>query len=267
MTGPHRNLPLLVPRTPLTPDVHAWATVTQASPLRIRLDGESTPLPFAPDKLISGLLVGDRVLVLLRANLAPASRSCRVLIEGKADPPTNNFLIYASAAARTAASTPAEGMLSYLLDAQRIDRYNGSVWVPIGGQYIGEVSRTSSIGTFTTTETTLDTVTFTMPDPAARIKVTWVGPYQSTVANDLVEIHLRWKAGASLDATGTSFASVLPNCDVAGRGSVVSIVRTATGITAGQVTVGATALRNAGSGNVTMFGSAQSQASLLVEYV
>jgi len=39
----------------------SWATVTQASPLRVRLDGETDPLPMTPSTLVPGLTVGDRV--------------------------------------------------------------------------------------------------------------------------------------------------------------------------------------------------------------
>lgn len=80
----NRNLPLLTPRPPDQPDIHSWATVTQASPLRIKLDGESDPLPFTPDKLVTGLILNDRVLVLLMANTSATSRSHRVVILGKA---------------------------------------------------------------------------------------------------------------------------------------------------------------------------------------
>jgi hypothetical protein len=79
-----RNLGLLVPSKPDQPDVHIWATVTQASPLRIRLDGESDPLPFTPDKICGSLVLADRVLVLLMANASPTSRSHRVVILDKA---------------------------------------------------------------------------------------------------------------------------------------------------------------------------------------
>ena len=40
---------------------HRWCTVTQASPLRVRLDGEASPLPVAPWGRTSGLSVGDRL--------------------------------------------------------------------------------------------------------------------------------------------------------------------------------------------------------------
>lgn len=38
-----------------------WGTVTQAAPLRVRLDGDTAALPFAPATLVAGLVVGDRV--------------------------------------------------------------------------------------------------------------------------------------------------------------------------------------------------------------
>lgn len=40
-----------------------WATVTNTSPLRILYDGESAALGITPPTLVSGLAVGDRVLV------------------------------------------------------------------------------------------------------------------------------------------------------------------------------------------------------------
>jgi hypothetical protein len=80
-----RNLGLLVPREKSNvQDIHSWATVTQASPLRIKLDGETDPLPFTPDKIVSGLVLSDRVLVLLMANTNPLTRARRVVILGKA---------------------------------------------------------------------------------------------------------------------------------------------------------------------------------------
>lgn len=48
-----------------TPTAFTWATVTQASPLRVRLDGLVDPQPTTPQSLVaSGLLtVGKRVWV------------------------------------------------------------------------------------------------------------------------------------------------------------------------------------------------------------
>ena len=41
-----------------------WGTVTAASPLRVVLDGNTDPLPFAPQSLVRTLQVGNRVLCI-----------------------------------------------------------------------------------------------------------------------------------------------------------------------------------------------------------
>lgn len=39
-----------------------WATVTQASPLRIRLDGDADPMVLTPQSTVAALAVGERVV-------------------------------------------------------------------------------------------------------------------------------------------------------------------------------------------------------------
>lgn len=78
-----RNLGMLVPQEDPGRDYHTWAVVTQASPLRIKLDGESTQLPFTPQKTIVAPALNDRVLVLVMANASAVSRSKRIVIVGK----------------------------------------------------------------------------------------------------------------------------------------------------------------------------------------
>jgi hypothetical protein len=78
-----RNLPLLVPRPPTDPIRVVWATVTAASPLRVKIDGETTALPFTPDSLVSNLIINDRVLVMLLSNPSPKTKSRRVIILGR----------------------------------------------------------------------------------------------------------------------------------------------------------------------------------------
>lgn len=80
----NRNLPLLVPKATPDPDAACWATVMQASPLRIKIDGESAALPFTPVTLVSGLLVNDRVWIALATNADPSVKSRRVVILGRA---------------------------------------------------------------------------------------------------------------------------------------------------------------------------------------
>lgn len=79
-----RNLGYLVPKNLQIVDSHQWATVTQASPLRIQLDVDTAPLPFTPQKVIAAPALNDRVLVLIMANITPTNRSHRVVIVGKA---------------------------------------------------------------------------------------------------------------------------------------------------------------------------------------
>ena len=72
-----KNLDLLIPKTHVETDSFMWGTVTQASPVRIRLDGEDTELEIAPDCLVDpeSLTVGQRVWCQLSGR--------RLLILGK----------------------------------------------------------------------------------------------------------------------------------------------------------------------------------------
>jgi len=49
-------------------DTWTWATVTQASPLRIKVDGDTTPLDATTGDLVGSLAVDDRVRVHLHAD-------------------------------------------------------------------------------------------------------------------------------------------------------------------------------------------------------
>jgi len=60
-----------------------WATVTDDSPLTIRLDGEVGTLLGIPDTLAAPLAVGNRVLVVLIINDDPRFKARRAIIVGK----------------------------------------------------------------------------------------------------------------------------------------------------------------------------------------
>lgn len=81
-----RGLKLLAPRGRRAPDISiwSWATVTDDSPLRVKLDGESAALDVTPDTLVASLAVSDRVWVQLVTNANPARRHRRLVIIGKA---------------------------------------------------------------------------------------------------------------------------------------------------------------------------------------
>jgi chitobiase/beta-hexosaminidase-like protein len=79
-----KNLGLLVPTATLS-DRATWATVTALSPLRVKIDGDTSALAGAPDTLAAGLLVNDRVWVALVTNNDPDDEYRRVIILGKAN--------------------------------------------------------------------------------------------------------------------------------------------------------------------------------------
>lgn len=63
-----------------------------------------------------------------------------------------------STARSTAIPTPVEGQVSYLEDSNRVEVYNGSSWVSVGGK-IAQVVSTAKTDTFTTTSSTFTDVT------------------------------------------------------------------------------------------------------------
>lgn len=119
------NLGLLMP-VPLDRDTAVWATVTAVAPLRIRLDGEADPLPFAPDALVAPLLVGDRVWCALATNADPKFKGRRVLIVGVAGGDMAWIQPVANQAARDALT--GDGRAVWRQDLKRIEVLDGSTW-------------------------------------------------------------------------------------------------------------------------------------------
>lgn len=76
------SLDLLLPKD-FDRDKLRWATVTDDSPLTIRLDGDASPMLGVPDTLVSPLAVADRVVVALVTNDDPARKSRRAIILGQ----------------------------------------------------------------------------------------------------------------------------------------------------------------------------------------
>lgn len=70
-----------------------WATVTQASPLRVQLDGDTAPLPITPDSLIDplDLIPNDRVRV-------EVSRG-KVIVHGRSGAPAQRQITWTTTSA------------------------------------------------------------------------------------------------------------------------------------------------------------------------
>lgn len=77
------DLDLLLPRE-FDRDKLKWATVTDDTPLTIRLDGDPAPMLGTPDTCVAGLAVADRVMVALLVNDDPAFKARRAVVLCKA---------------------------------------------------------------------------------------------------------------------------------------------------------------------------------------
>lgn len=102
-----------------------WATVTQASPLRVQLDGDSSPLLASPDTLVhaTDLAVGDRV----RCELT----NRRLIVHGRS---AGGSITPAGAITMFAGATPPSGWL--LCDGMLISRATyAELFAVIGTSY------------------------------------------------------------------------------------------------------------------------------------
>lgn len=144
---------------------------------------------------------------------------------------------------------------------------SGQIIVPgTAPGWVTESIRTVSSAGFTTAETVLQSVSFSAV-AAARYKITALQGVQSTVAGDLIRLRIRWDTGGSLSTSGTELLALLPNADIAGKGSAVTMIATVTGLS-GTVSVGVTAVRDTGTGTISSFAQAGRQEHLvLVERV
>jgi hypothetical protein len=105
---PTRNPePLVKPR---------WGTVTQTSPLRVRLDGDTTPLPLTPDSLERFLMPGERV----RCEFTGKKLTVTGRLDGQADNP-------------------------YLIPNNGFESGDLSGWDAVGGWYVNNTAPSSGI--------------------------------------------------------------------------------------------------------------------------
>lgn len=215
-------------------------------------------------------LTTDQGLILPTAgDSANVPTTINALIQSPASSSVESRLVkrYLSAADRTSRNpTPQTGELSFRADGPAYEWYNGSAWTDLQKGYVSESVRQVGSGTFTTTETILDTITFTAI-AGLRYKLTWIGNGQDTVVEN-VEFRMRYLAGPTLTTAGTLFYNGTFAVQIAGKSVSLAYVKTVNGIAAGQTTIGVSMVRaSGGSGTVQSFASASSQAVLLLEIV
>lgn len=118
-------------------------------------------------------------------------------------------LRYASVADRTARNTPTEGMLSYLLDLNRYDTYNGTAWVPL----YPVTAFASLVTSYTTTSTVYTTagvallgVTLAVPN-SGQVRVDWSSDLDHSSATGLAIIAPQLNSGAVVGGGGVLVAA------------------------------------------------------------
>lgn len=148
--------------------------------------------------------------------------------------------------------TPNEGELSYLADTNVYEFFNGSAWVNIAKGFVADLSRVVNSAGVTTTETVLDSITFTA-QAGARYELVWNGNLRSSIAADVAQVRFRYQAGPTLTIAGTQFYITqvnFPNA-VANQATAFNFNKTVSGIAAGQTTIGITTVRTGGSGTIS----------------
>lgn len=110
----------------------------------------------------------------------------------------------------------------------------------VAGQSWESVRVTTSPNVTGQTEVVIQTVTFPAISGVPYM-ITAMQNVQSTLLNDLVRVRLKWQAGNTLTAAGsTQLFTTLPNCDVVGRGVAVTMNKVFTPNATGNFTVGIT---------------------------
>lgn len=172
---------------------------------------------------------------------------------------------FASSAARTSAvPSPPAGFPSYLSDVKIVNIFDGTSHAPVQQEYIGNTTRTANSSAITSTETVVDSVTFTAV-AGRRYRVTWMTSVQGSASANNIELRLRYAAGASVSSAGTIIGGAFHTTNGSGLNVPVCLSRTISGIAAGQTTVGALMIVTLGAGSATSVAAANYPTELCVE--
>lgn len=169
---------------------------------------------------------------------------------------------FASSAARDAAITaPIEGQLNYRSDTDRLERYTGSAWVPVGGGvYVShEEVTTGVVNSASTTEVLVKSMTFTAV-VGVRYRYEVAGVYFGTVAADQLGLRVRYAAGATVTSAGTlAGGDSAVDIATASRYFTLALARWLPSGLTGQYTVGLFIRRTGGTGTVSVEATATNE--------
>jgi hypothetical protein len=112
-----------------------------------------------------------------------------------------------------------------------------------------------------TTEVWVDSITWTAVTGES-LMLMFDSTHQGTIVADVLEFRMRYQAGASVTSAGTLFGSKRVRIEVANSPTPVAMMRVATGIAAGQTTIGVSINRVSGTGVVQADGGATNEFAL-----
>lgn len=137
------------------------------------------------------------------------------------------------------------------------DAIRAARFIPDGGTgaFVSEGQRTSNTGTFSTTDTIVQSHTFAAVN-GTRYQVIYQIAAQSSSANDVIDITTRWVNGNTASTSDTAMFKANPTLFAAGRGQYFNITSYFVANATGNVTVSVSFFRSTGSGTVFSPGSA-----------
>lgn len=157
-----------------------------------------------------------------------------------------------------ATTTPTAGMVCFLASPGQHQWWTGTAWVAVPGTVVGRGRRESNSSTTTTVEIgvlRLDSI----PTVIGQLYTVELSPvvFNSTVANDLIEAHLRFSTAGAATTASATLGSVVENSYSAGgaqktKGGTFQYVATVTG----SLSVLLSFARTGGTGTCSIVGSA-----------
>jgi hypothetical protein len=156
----------------------------------------------------------------------------------------------------TSAATTTASAGNTITQSAPVAKVQGTYPRPPGGAVGPADVQTTNGATFTSTpEVVMNSVTFTA-EAGRRYEARWDGSFSMTQTTDTAQVNLRYKAGATCDATGSKFGgNWVGNWSVSAPTIPLSVGGDFVAPTSGQYTISALGVRNTGSGIVTPIGN------------
>lgn len=163
-------------------------------------------------------------------------------------------------------TTPFTGQVVLLTTGNLLWRYSGSAWVPYSGIVGSEVIRTSVVGTFTTTETTIDSITVGLVN-GVTYRITWDSQFSTASSTSTTAVVERTRGRIREDTSSGTVVALRDTPLLVGGGvSFPSFLQVRfTAVSTGNKTFVATSQRQGAGGNIQSYADASSPTYFRVE--